>query len=330
MPPAALPAELERAFKQHRPELTACCYRMLGALVEAEDAVQETLLRAWRGHERFEGRASLRSWLFRVATRVCLDMLEGRARRIRPVEIGAAGDASGPPGPQRAPETWVEPIPDAMVLPEHADPASQAILKESIRLAFVAALQHLPPRQRAVLLLRDVVGFEATEVGELLGDSVASVNSALQRARATLSARAPQPTDAVTLATDDMVGTLGGMLRAPIEMIRQRVPLEQARPVGPLGITKIGVDLVEDREEIGWFPFIRFAGFLSLALGFTNLLPIPALDGGRILFIFIEWIRGRRVDPRREQWVHAVGMMMLLGLSAVIVVLDIIKPISIR
>lgn len=202
MPPAALPAELERAFKQHRPELTACCYRMLGALVEAEDAVQETLLRAWRGHERFEGRASLRSWLFRVATRVCLDMLEGRARRIRPVEIGAAGDANGPPGHQRAPETWVEPIPDAMVLPEHADPASQAILKESIRLAFVAALQHLPPRQRAVLLLRDVAGFEATEVGALLGDSVASVNSALQRARATLSAKAPQPTDAVSLATD--------------------------------------------------------------------------------------------------------------------------------
>ena len=138
------------------------------------------------------------------------------------------------------------------------------------------------------------------------------------------------PIEAVTLAADDMFGTLGGMLRAPIEMIRQRVPLEQARPVGPLGITKIGVDLVEDRQEIGWFPFIRFAGFLSLALGFTNLLPIPALDGGRILFILIEWIRGRRVDPRREQWVHAVGMMMLLGLSAVIVVLDIIKPISIR
>lgn len=202
MPPAALPAELERAFKRHRPELTACCYRMLGSLTEAEDAVQETLLRAWRGHERFEGRASLRSWLFRVATNVCLDLLDGRARRIRPVELGDAGDPLGPPGPQREAEAWVEPIPDALVLPEGADPAARAILKESIRLAFVAALQHLPPRQRAVLLLRDVVGFEAAEVGELLGDSVASVNSALQRARATLSARAPQPTDAVSLATD--------------------------------------------------------------------------------------------------------------------------------
>lgn len=138
------------------------------------------------------------------------------------------------------------------------------------------------------------------------------------------------PIQAVTLATDDMVSTLIGMVRAPIEMARQKVPLEQARPVGPLGITKIGVDLVQERTEQGWFPFVRFAGFLSLALGFTNLLPIPALDGGRIMFILIEWIRGRRVDPRREQWVHAVGMVMLLGMSAVIVVLDIIKPISIR
>ncbi len=138
------------------------------------------------------------------------------------------------------------------------------------------------------------------------------------------------PIQAVSLATDDMMSTLVGMVRAPIEMARQKVPLEQARPVGPLGITKIGVDLVSERAEQGWFPFVRFAGFLSLALGFTNLLPIPALDGGRILFIFIEWIRGRRVDPRREQWVHAVGMVMLLGLSVIIVVLDIVKPISIR
>ncbi len=138
------------------------------------------------------------------------------------------------------------------------------------------------------------------------------------------------PIQAVSLAANDMVTTLGAMVSAPIEMARQKVPLEQARPVGPLGITKIAVDLVGEREEQGLFPFVRFAGFLSLALGFTNLLPIPALDGGRIMFILIEWIRGRRVDPRREQWVHAFGMVMLLGLSAVIVVLDIIKPISIR
>lgn len=156
-----------------------------------------------------------------------------------------------------------------------------------------------------------------------LGISIGS--NILKSERLTLN-----PLQAVSLAADDMVSTFIGMVRAPIEMARQKVPLEQARPVGPLGITKIGVDLVAEREEQGFFPFVRFAGFLSLALGFTNLLPIPALDGGRILFIIIEWIRGRRVDPRREQWVHAVGMAMLLGLSVIIVILDIVKPISIR
>jgi regulator of sigma E protease len=133
-------------------------------------------------------------------------------------------------------------------------------------------------------------------------------------------------------AADDIASVFVALVRVPGELISQNIPLEQARPVGVVGITSIGVSLVDERttETQGLLPFLRFAGFISIMLGLTNLLPIPALDGGRILFILIEAIRGKRVDPRREQWVHAVGMVILLGLSAVIVVMDIVQPISIR
>jgi RNA polymerase sigma-70 factor (ECF subfamily) len=158
---------------------------MLGSPFEAEDAVQDTLLRAWRALERFEGRASLRSWLYRIATNVCLDMLEGRERRARPMDLGDARSAHGPIGEILPEVTWIEPIPDARIASED-DPAAVAESRETIRLAFVAALQHLPPRQRAVLILCEVLHWKASEVAELLATSVAAVNSALQRARATL------------------------------------------------------------------------------------------------------------------------------------------------
>ncbi|MFL5796611.1 MAG: sigma-70 family RNA polymerase sigma factor [Actinomycetota bacterium] len=181
-------AQLER----YRVELTAHCYRMLGSAFEAEDAVQETLLRAWRGFEGFEGRAALRSWLYRIATNVCLDMLGGRERRARPMDLNAPGTADGPLGEGLPEVTWLEPVPNGRVLQAGdsgpaADPAAVAEQREAIRLAFVAALQHLPPRQRAVLILREVLRWRASEVAELLDTSVASVNSALQRARATLA-----------------------------------------------------------------------------------------------------------------------------------------------
>jgi RNA polymerase sigma-70 factor (ECF subfamily) len=194
--------ELELHLEQHRAELTAYAYRMLGSTFEAEDAVQETLLRAWRGFEGFEGRAALRSWLYRIATNVCLDMLSGSQRRARPMDLGPARTADGPLGEPLPEATWIEPIPDGRAVPASADPAEVAEARESIRLALIAALQHLPARQRAVLILREVLRWKATEVAELLETTVASVNSALQRARATLAATNLTATDPSKPADD--------------------------------------------------------------------------------------------------------------------------------
>jgi RNA polymerase sigma-70 factor (ECF subfamily) len=178
----------ELELEQHRGELTGYCYRMLGSPFDAEDAVQETLVRAWRNLARFEGRSTLRSWLYSIATNVCLDMLNGRERRARPMDLGPAMEPVASNLNVLPEVTWIEPIPDAMAVPDDGDPADVAVARETIRLAFVAALQHLPPRQRAVLILCEVLRWQASEVAELLDTSVASVNSALQRSRATLAA----------------------------------------------------------------------------------------------------------------------------------------------
>ena len=179
-------ADLDVRLEKHRVELTGYCYRMLGSSFEAEDAVQDTMVRAWRSYDRFEGRSSLRSWLYRIATNVCLDMLQGPQRRARPMDLGPSSSADSQLGAPLTESTWVQPVPDALVLSGEGDPAEIAAERESIRLAFIATLQHLPARQRAVLILREVLRWQATEVAELLGTTVASVNSALQRARATL------------------------------------------------------------------------------------------------------------------------------------------------
>jgi RNA polymerase sigma-70 factor, ECF subfamily len=175
-------------LETYRRELTGYCYRMLGSAFEADDAVQETMLRAWKGSDGFEGRSSVRSWLYRIATNVCLDTLRGEKRRALPIDLGPAS----PPvetymRPAPAEDVWVTPIPDARVVPEHGDPAEIAAVRESVRLAFVTALQHLPARQRAALILCEVLKLPAAEAATVLDSSVASVNSALQRARATLA-----------------------------------------------------------------------------------------------------------------------------------------------
>lgn len=175
-------------LEEHRTALTGHCYRMLGSASEADDAVQETMVRAWRALDRFEQRASLRTWLYRIATNVCLDALADRSRRARPMELGPAGSIDDPLATLEH-SHWIEPIADDRALPSDADPAELVLLRESIRLAFVAAIQHLPPKQRAVLLLTEVLGWSAAEVASTLDTSVAAVNSALQRARATLASR---------------------------------------------------------------------------------------------------------------------------------------------
>lgn len=182
--------ELDPRLLEHRRELTGYCYRMLGSAFDADDAVQETMVRAWRGLGDFEGRSALRSWLYRIATNVCLDQLSGRQRRALPMDLSGSPWQPVPASlAARRPGTaWVEPVLDRQVVAEDADPAEQAVQRESIRLAFVSALQHLPPRQRAVLLLREVLRWRAEEVAQLLDTTVASVNSALQRARATMAA----------------------------------------------------------------------------------------------------------------------------------------------
>jgi RNA polymerase sigma-70 factor (ECF subfamily) len=195
-PPGLAPGDLD----SYRRELTAYCYRMLGSGFDAEDAVQETMIRAWRAGGSFEGRSSVRSWLYRIATNVCFDLLRGRQRRARPMELGP----SRPPVESSLegvlPDgSWISPIADDRVLPVEADPAEMAVARDSIRLAFVAALQHLPARQRAALILCEVLRWQAMEAAELLDTTVAAVNSALQRARATLASadlgERPAPSD---------------------------------------------------------------------------------------------------------------------------------------
>jgi RNA polymerase sigma-70 factor (ECF subfamily) len=260
---------VELRLEQHRGELTGYCYRMLGSTFEAEDAVQETMVRAWRAYDRFEGRAALRSWLYRIATNVCMDMLNGRKRRARPMDLGPSSTAEGPLTPARSEETWLEPIPDASVLPEDRDPAEVAASRETIRLAFVAALQHLPARQRAVLILREVLHWKASEVAELLDTTVVSVNSALQRARAAIDATEIRATDTFKPMDDEQRALLGRYVEAferyDIESLVALLHDDATMSMPPYDLWLVGPDQVAQ-----WF--------LGIGAGCrgSRLLPISA------------------------------------------------------
>ena len=202
MPTTATQPDFVQLTGQYRAELLAHCYRMLGSVHDAEDLVQETYLRAWRSYDNFEGRASLRTWLYRIATNVCLTALESRSKRPLPSALGAPSDPDRPVGDAWE-VPWLQPLPDTVLGTTPEDPAATVTFRDSTRLALVAALQHLPPRQRAVLILRDVLAWRAAEVAELLDTTTAAVNSALQRARAQLGAVAPTEDDVPELTDPD-------------------------------------------------------------------------------------------------------------------------------
>jgi RNA polymerase sigma-70 factor, ECF subfamily len=194
---------LDRLLEEHRRELTGYSYRMLGAAHEAEDAVQETFLRAWRSFDNFEGRAAFRSWLYKIATNVCLTMLDGRKRRALPMDLASPSPPSAALGAPLTESLWLQPIPDRLAVRPDGDPAEVTVSRETIRLAFVAALQHLPPRQRAVLILRDVLRWKAAEVADLLGARVVAVNGLLRRARMTLASADLTTTGAAERSAQD-------------------------------------------------------------------------------------------------------------------------------
>ena len=197
------PDRVLEELEPYRRELTGYCYRMLGSAFDADDAVQETLVRAWQARDRFEGRSSLRSWLYRIATNTCLDALRSRQRRALPMDLSSPVPSTTAPGEPLPENVWVTPLPDGDVAPASGDPADRSVLADEVRLAFVAALQHLPPKQRAVLVLREVLCWQASEVAELLDTTVAGVNSALQRARATLASHEVRETSSTPLAEDE-------------------------------------------------------------------------------------------------------------------------------
>ncbi|HZO50188.1 MAG TPA: sigma-70 family RNA polymerase sigma factor [Gaiellaceae bacterium] len=275
-------ATLDLALESHRRELTGYCYRMLASPFEAEDAVQETLLRAWRSRGRFEGRSSLRSWLYRIATNVCLDMLSGRERRARPIDLGPAQAPVLENLHVRPEATWLQPVPDSLVAPE-GDPADVAVARDTIRLAFVAALQRLPPRQRAVLILCEVLHWRASEAAELLDTTVASVTSALQRARAALDELPGDDAEPLDAAAQELldryvVAFQDYDLAALTELIREDA--RQSMPPYDLWL--------EGRDDLfawWWGPGIGCKGSRVLPAPDANGRPAfaqykPAADGG--------------------------------------------------
>jgi RNA polymerase sigma-70 factor (ECF subfamily) len=284
--PTVTPGELEEQLEQRRTELRAYCYRMLASPFEAEDAVQETFIRAWKNVDSFEGRASLRSWLYRIATNVCLDMLRSNERRARPMDLGPSGAPVFENLRERPETTWLEPVPDALVMPASADPAEIAATHDSVRLAFVAALQHLPPKQRAALILCEVLQWKAAEAAELLDTSVASINSALQRARATLDegkASASTPVTGLSEADRDLLARYVKAFEAyDVTALTELIAEDAIQSMPPYDLWLSGRD---DIFTWWWGPGIGCQGSKVLPTKDANGSPAfgqykPSPDGG--------------------------------------------------
>ena len=264
-------------------ELRAYCYRMLASPFEADDAVQETFIRAWRSIDSFEGRSSLRSWLYRIATNICLDMLRSSQRRARPVDLGPAREPVLANLNELPEVTWLEPIPDRLVVAETGDPAEATVVRDSVRLAFVAALQHLPPRQRAALILCEVLQWQASEVAELLETTTASINSALQRARATLQAAKPTSDAVLTAGERELLARYVKAFEAyDINALTALIHEDAKQSMPPYDLWLSGRDDV----FAWWFgPGIGCKGSRVIAAESANGLPAfgqykPSPDGG--------------------------------------------------
>ncbi len=248
----------QRLVEPHRGELHAHCYRMLGSTHDAEDALQETLLRAWRGLARFEGRSSLRSWLYKIATNTSLNAVEKRPKRVLPIDYGPASDPHGGPGEPLVESVWIEPYPDERTGLEDglAGPEARYEQREAIELAFIAALQHLPPNQRAVLILREVLGFSAQEAADTLDTTTASVNSALQRARESVDKRLPDRSQQETLRelgdeeTKELVGTyVDAWLRDDVDAVVRMLTDDVSFAMPPLGTWFSGAEVATFLRE---------------------------------------------------------------------------------
>ncbi len=273
-------------LERYRRPLTAYCYRLLASPFDAEDAVQESFVRAWRSLDRFEGRAALKSWLYRIATNVCFDMLKASERRARPMDLGPAGEPIEANLRALPETTWIEPLPDRAAVAEDDDPAEIAQTRETIRLAFVAALQHLPPRQRATLVLCEVLHWQAAEAAELLGTSVASVNSALQRARATIASAEISPSTTVDrLGAEDRAlldRYVGAFERYEVEELTQLIHEDAQQSMPPFDLWMRGRD---DMFAWWWGPGILCKGSRVIPAGTANGSPAfgqykPSPDGG--------------------------------------------------
>jgi RNA polymerase sigma-70 factor (ECF subfamily) len=304
-----------RLVEPLRAELHAHCYRMLGSVHDAEDAVQDALLRAWRGLPRFEGRSSPRSWLYRIATNACLDAIARRRKRVLPIDHGPAADPHDGPGAPLVESVWVEPYPDERLGVEDglAAPEARFERRESVELAFIAALQHLPPRQRAVLILRDVLGFSARETAEALDSTVASANSALQRARTAAEERLPDASQQATLRAlgdeglrDLVQGYLEAWERGDVAAIVAMLTEDAVVAMPPMATWYRGREAAE--VFLREWAFARPWSGTRFEAGERRVRLVPARASGQLAFGAYGWS-----EERRAHLPYALQVLTLRG-----------------